>query len=54
MLYLTTKVGGSPPKVLARVLACCGRFWQLLDHEGGEDDDEAAEGGRGGQIQSCG
>ena len=31
-----TKVGGSPPRVLARVLACCGRFWQLLDHEGGE------------------
>ena len=31
-----TTVGGSPPKVLARVLACCDRFWQLLDHEGGE------------------
>ena len=24
-----TKAGGSPPKVLARVLACCGRFFEL-------------------------
>ena len=30
------KVGGSPPKVLARVLACCGRFLQLLHPEGAE------------------
>ena len=30
------KAGGSPPKVLARVLACCGRFRQLLLPEGAE------------------
>ena len=30
------KVGGSPPRVLARVLACCGRFWELLHPEGAE------------------
>ena len=30
------KAGGSPPKVLARVLACCGRFLQLLHPEGAE------------------
>ena len=30
------KVGGSPPNVLARVIACCGRFWQLLHPEGAE------------------
>ena len=28
------KAGGSPPKVLARVLACCGRFLELLHPEG--------------------
>ena len=30
------KAGGSPPKVLARVLACCGRFLELLLPEGAE------------------
>ena len=30
------KAGGSPPKVLARVLACCGRFLELLYPEGAE------------------
>ena len=30
------KAGGSPPKVLARVLACCGRFIELLHPEGAE------------------
>ena len=30
------KLGGSPPNVLARVIACCGRFWQLLHPEGAE------------------
>ena len=30
------KVGGSPPRVLARVFACCGRFLQLLLPEGAE------------------
>ena len=30
------KAGGSPPKVLARVLACCGRFLELLHPEGAE------------------
>ena len=29
-----TKAGGSPPKVLARVLACCGRFFELLHPDG--------------------
>ena len=29
-----TKAGGSPPKILARVLACCGRFYELLLPEG--------------------
>ena len=29
-----TKVGGSPPNVLARVLACCGRFLELLHPDG--------------------
>ena len=29
-------MGGSPPNVLARVIACCGRFWQLLHPEGAE------------------
>ena len=28
------KAGGSPPKVLARVLACCGRFLELLHPDG--------------------
>ena len=32
--HLTTKVGGSPPNVLARVLACCGRFLELLHPDG--------------------
>ena len=31
-----TKAGGSPPKILARVLACCGRFMELLHPEGAE------------------
>lgn len=31
-----TKPGGSPPKILARVLACCGRFFELLLPEGAE------------------
>ena len=30
------KAGGSSPKVLARVLACCGRFLELLHPEGAE------------------
>ena len=30
------KAGGSSPKVLARVLACCGRFMELLHPEGAE------------------
>ena len=30
------KAGGSPPRVLARVLACCGRFLELLLPEGAE------------------
>ena len=30
------KPGGSPPKILARVLACCGRFFELLLPEGAE------------------
>ena len=30
------KAGGSPPHVLARVLACCGRFLELLFPEGAE------------------
>ena len=30
------KAGGSPPRVLARVLACCGRFFELLLPEGAE------------------
>ena len=30
------KAGGSPPKVLARVLACCGRFIELLHPEGAQ------------------
>ena len=30
------KAGGSPARVLARVLACCGRFWELLHPEGAE------------------
>ena len=30
------KVGGRPPNVLARVIACGGRFWQLLHPEGAE------------------
>ena len=30
------KAGGSPPKVLARVLACCGRFMELLYPAGAE------------------
>ena len=30
------KEGGSPPRVLARVLACCGRFIELLLPEGAE------------------
>ena len=30
------KEGGSPPRVLARVLACCGRFIELLLPEGVE------------------
>ena len=29
-----TKAGGSSPRVLARVLACCGRFLELLHPEG--------------------
>ena len=28
--------GGSSPRVLARVLACCGRFLELLHPEGAE------------------
>jgi len=31
-----TKAGGSSPRVLARVLACCGRFLELLHSEGAE------------------
>ena len=31
-----TKAGGSSPTVLARVLACCGRFMELLHPEGAE------------------
>ena len=31
-----TKTGGLPPKILGRVLACCGRFLELLDPEGAE------------------
>lgn len=30
------KPGGSPPKILARVLTCCGRFFELLLPEGAE------------------
>ena len=30
------KAGGSSPRVLARVLACCGRFLELLHPEGAE------------------
>ena len=30
------KAGGSSPRVLARVLACCGRFLELLTSEGAE------------------
>ena len=30
------KAGGSSPKVLTRVLACCGRFLELLHPEGAE------------------
>ena len=29
-----TKAGGSPPRVLARVLACCRRFFELLHPDG--------------------
>ena len=28
------KAGGSPPRVLARVLACCRRFFELLHPDG--------------------
>tara|TARA_B110001452_G_C15151266_1_gene400683 strand:+ start:154 stop:975 length:822 start_codon:yes stop_codon:yes gene_type:complete len=31
-----TKTGGLPPKILGRVLACCGRFLELLHPEGAE------------------
>jgi len=31
-----TKAGGSSPRVLARVLACCGRFLELLHSDGAE------------------
>ena len=30
------KAGGSSPRVLARVLACCGRFLEMLTSEGAE------------------
>ena len=30
------KAGGSTPRVLARVLACCGRFLEMLTSEGAE------------------
>jgi len=44
------KAGGSSPRVLARVLACCGRFLELLTSDGAERmarlrQAEAAEAG---------
>ena len=47
------KEGGSPPRVLARVLACCGRFRELLYPEGTERmrrlREQAQSGGAGQQ-----
>ena len=48
------KAGGSSPKVLARVLACCGRFLELLHPEGAERMSRLRQAEAASKQRDCG